>query len=93
MAASRIEAGSQDPPSSVKASVATVSPAAMPGSRSFIVSGSSLASSAAAASTALARYGPVNRAAPSSSSTMACSAKEKPAPPYSSGTAIPGRPS
>ena len=51
------------------------------------------ASSAVAASTALARYGPPYSAAPSSSSTMACSAKVNPAPPYCSGIAIPCRPS
>ena len=43
--------------------------------------------------TALAKYGPEYSTAPSSSSTMACSVNVKPAPPYSSGIAMPGRPS
>src|SRR5262249_60838204 len=51
------------------------------------------ASSAVGAGTALARYGPPYSAAPSSSNTIACSAKLKPAPPYSSGIAMPCRPS
>ena len=78
---SRIAPGSQEPSSSVKASVAMVSPDAMPGSSSRRAPSSGLASSAVAASTALARYGPPYSAAPNSSSTIACSAKVKPAPP------------
>ena len=78
---SRIAAGSQEPPSSVKASVATVWPEAMSGSSPRRAPSSGLASRAVAASTALARYGPPYSAAPNSSSTTACSAKLKPAPP------------
>ena len=63
------------------------------GQQSCRAPSSGLASSAVAASTALARYGPPYKAAPSSSSTMACSAKLNPAPPYSSGMAMPCRPS
>ena len=77
-AASRMLAGSHEPSSSVKASAAMVSPAAMPGSSCCRAASSGLASRAVAASTALARYGPPYRPAPSSSSTMACSANEKP---------------
>ena len=76
-----IAAGSQEPSSSVKASVAMTSPDAIPGSRSRRAPSSGLASRAVAASTALARYGPPYSAAPNSSSTIACSANENPAPP------------
>ena len=55
LAASPIASGSQEPLSSVNASVATVSPLAMSGSRSCFAASSELASSAVAASTALAR--------------------------------------
>ncbi len=55
LAASPIASGSQEPSSSVKASVATVSPLAMPGSRSSLAASSEEARSAVAASTALAR--------------------------------------
>ena len=54
---SRIAAGSQEPPSSVKASVAMVSPEAMPGSSPRRAPSSGLASRVVAASTTLARYG------------------------------------
>src|SRR5690606_16608108 len=92
-AVSRIPSSSQRPDSSTSASVATVSPATIPGSRSLHASRSPEASSAVVASTTVEKNGPHSTARPISSRTAPSSTMPKPPPPYSSGTASPCRPS
>ena len=78
---------------SVKASVAMVSPLAMPGSRDFFWSSVPAFRIASAASTTVEKYGAHSRARPISSSTIPSSTHVKPWPPYSSGMARPCSPS
>ncbi len=81
------------PLGSVKASVAIVSPDAMPGRCSFLAASSPECSSAEAASTHELKYGAHSSARPISSSTTVSSTKVKPWPPYSSGMIRLWRPS
>ena len=73
------------PLGSVKASVAIVSPEAMPGRCSFLAASSPAWSSVLVASTAEEKYGAHSSARPISSSTTVSSTKVKPWPPNSSG--------
>ena len=63
------------PDGSVKASVAMVSPAAMPGRKSFLAASSPLCSSVLAARTTVEKYGAHSSARPISSSTTPSSTK------------------
>ena len=78
-------AASHLPLGSVNASVAMVSPAAMPGSSLPCCSGVPAFMIASAASTTVEKYGAHSSTRPISSSTMPSSTKVKPCPPYSSG--------
>ncbi len=69
LAVAVMPSASQRPFSSVKAKVATVSPEAMPGSRSFLAASSPECSSVLAASTTEEKYGAHRRRRPISSST------------------------
>ena len=72
---------------SVNASVAIVSPLAMPGSSAFFWSSVPAFRIASAASTTVEKYGAHSSARPISSSTMPSSTHVNPWPPYSSGIA------
>ncbi len=74
------------PLGSVKATVAIVSPDAMPGRCSFLAASSPAWSSVLVARTAELKYGAHSRARPISSSTTVSSTNVKPWPPNSSGT-------
>ncbi|CAB4617984.1 unannotated protein [freshwater metagenome] len=82
-------ASSQRPDGSVVASVAMVSPLAMPGRYAFFAASSPDCNNAFAARTTLEKYGAHNNARPISSSTTPSSMNEKPCPPNSSGIARP----
>ena len=80
------------PDGSVTASVAIVSPLAMPGRCAFIAALSPDNNNVLAARTTLEKYGAHNNARPISSSTTPSSTNENPCPPNSSGIARPCSP-
>ena len=92
VAAMVMPGSSQRPFCSVKASVALVSPEAMPGRWACLAASSPQCIRVLAASTAEEKYGAHSSARPISSSTTTCSTLVKPWPPYSSGTVRAGRP-
>ncbi len=76
----------------MKATVAIVSPLAMPGRKSFLAASSPLCSNVLAASTTVEKNGAHSSDRPISSSTMPSSMNVKPEPPNSSGIESPCRP-
>ena len=93
VAVASMPASSHLPFGSVKASVAIVSPDAMPGRCSFLAASSPAWSRVVVASTADEKYGAHRSARPISSRTTVSSTKVKPWPPNSSGTIRLWRPS
>ena len=92
-ASSSMPPASQRPFGSATASVASVSPAAIPGSSADFSDSLPAFKTAFAASATDAKYGAHSSARPISSRAIPSSTKPRPWPPYDSGMCTPGRPS